>query len=282
MSAPKVKPLLRYPGAKWALASWIVRYLPETPHYVEPFCGSAAVYFNLPWKPRHAVLNDLSGDIVNLFRVLRTDSAPLVTALELTPWSREEFTLAYEATEEPVERARRFLVRMQQGHKNGTEQGKYARSNWRSLGTTLTRDNPAEWRALPSKLVAAVEALRRAEIDNDTAARVITRHASSDVMLYVDPPYVESTRSWMSYYPHEATDDDHTALLDLLKAHPGPVALSGYPSTLYDNLLTGWRRVETRGAAEKNAERTEVLWLNPALQDRLSMGPLFAALEATP
>lgn len=276
-----MKPILKYPGAKWRLAEWTARYLPQTPHYVEPFCGSAAIYLNLPWRPRHAVLNDLNGDIVNLFRVLRSDAAALVAAIELTPWSREEFAAAYESTDDPVERARRFLVRSHQGHTNGTQQGKGRGSNWRSGGITGQRANgghkdyPGEWRALPEKLLATVERLRDAEIDNDTAIRVIARHASSNVLLYVDPPYVESTRSLMTYYSHEMTDADHGALLDALRAHPGPVALAGYPSALYDDALPGWRRVETAGAAEKNVERTECLWLNPVLQERLSYGPLF-------
>ncbi len=40
-----IKPILKYPGAKWRLAPWIASYLPEHETYIEPYCGSAAVFF---------------------------------------------------------------------------------------------------------------------------------------------------------------------------------------------------------------------------------------------
>jgi DNA adenine methylase len=280
-----MKPILKYPGAKWALASWIVRYLPETPHYVEPFCGSAAVYFNLPWKPRHAVLNDLSGDIVNLFRVIRERGDELAALVEMTPWAREEYERSYEPCDDPLERARRFLVRTWMGMKRD---GLNNISGWRSAGTTGQRHNggakdyPAEWRQAAVRVRETAEGLRYAEIDNTSAIKAVSRHNAADVLIYADPPYPFLTRTHTSYYAHEMTDADHIALLDVLDAHPGPVALSGYGCALYDDRLPHWRRVTTQAQAEKGNTRTEVLWLNPVLQDRLSLGPLFAGIEATP
>ena len=257
-----IKPILKYPGAKWALAPWIVQHLPRMPHYVEPYCGSAAVFFNLPWRPKHAVLNDMSGDIVNLFRVIRERGDELAALIEMTPWAREEYTLSYEPTDDSLERARRFLVRTWQGHKNGTLQGQGAATNWRSIGIGLSRDNPGYWRQYPARIRAVVEHLRNAEIEHQPAVQCIARHSAPDVLLYVDPPYPFDTRTSTAYYAHEMTDGDHIALLDALDSHPGPVVLSGYACALYDDRLPHWHRVTTQAQAEKGNTRTEVLWLN--------------------
>ena len=269
-----VRPILKYPGAKWALAAWVTRYLPKTPHYVEPFCGSAAVYFNLPWRPRYAVLNDLNGDIVNLFRVMREHGAQLAALIEMTPWSREEYQRSYEACEEPLERARRFLVRMWQGHGSG---GLASQSSWRHRGV-VAENMPHTWELwaqLPERMAATVQALREAEIENRPAVEVIRRSSSPNVLIYADPPYPFSTRYKKRMYSVEMTDGDHMALLDALDAHPGPVALSGYACALYDDRLAHWRCVTTQAQAEKGNTRTEALWLNPVLCERLSYGPLF-------
>ena len=82
-----MKAIIRYPGSKWAIAEWIISHFPEGYErmvYLEPFTGSGAVFFN---KRPGAVetINDLDGDIVNLFRVLRERSEDLKRALELTP-----------------------------------------------------------------------------------------------------------------------------------------------------------------------------------------------------
>lgn len=273
-----LKPILKYPGAKWRLAPWIVRYLPETTHYVEPYCGSAAVYFGLPWRPKHAVLNDLSGDIVNLFQVIREDGARLSALIEMTPWAREEYELSYRPCEESVERARRWIVRLWQAH--GQTIGR--RVGWKNTGVVRWESTPlSQWRQLPARLLATCDALLAAEIECRPAIEVICRHAGADVLMYADPPYVAATRKEQRLYRHEMTDADHAALLDALEAHPGPAALSGYRSALYDDRLPHWRRVETETRAEKGNTRTECLWLNPALCERLSYGPLFDLNQET-
>lgn len=255
-----IKPILKYPGAKWALAPWIVQYLPRMPHYVEPFCGSAAVFFNLPWKPKHAVLNDLSGDIVNLFRVIREHGDELAALVEMTPWAREEYEQSYEPTEDSLERARRFVVRVWQSHGQSPKNNK---NGWKHTGYKDAGSNPVpQWRKLPESLrLICSSALLEAEIEHRPAIDVIQRSAEADVLLYVDPPYVTYTRK-PGLYQHEMTDADHILLLDALDKHPGPVVLSGYRCELYDQRLAHWHSVTTQAQAEKGNTRTEVLWLN--------------------
>lgn len=98
-----MKAIFRYPGSKWSLAGWIISHFPagyEKMVYLEPFCGSGAVFFN---KEPGAVetINDLDGDVVNLFRVLREAPDELRRALELTPYSREVYSVPGEMAEKP-------------------------------------------------------------------------------------------------------------------------------------------------------------------------------------
>lgn len=253
-----MKPILKYPGAKWALAPWIVQYLPRTPHYVEPYCGSAAVFFNLPWRPKHAVLNDLSGDIVNLFRVIRERGDELAALIEMTPWAREEYELSYTPTDDSLERARRFLVRTWQSHGAGSV---VARNGWKHAGGDPADGYMTRWIGMPARIDAIARPLVGVEIENRPALEIVRRYAAGDVLIYADPPYVTDTRAG-KLYAHEMTDADHLVLLDALDAHPGPVVLSGYHCALYDDRLAHWQTVETKAQAEKGNTRTEVLWLN--------------------
>ncbi len=89
---------------------------------------------------------------------------------------------------------------------------------------------------------------------------------------------MRQTRSHRTRYAHEMTDADHAALLDCLRRVRGMVVLSGYATALYDEALTGWRRVEIAAMADGSLPRTEVLWINPACEAAArDADPLFAA-----
>jgi DNA adenine methylase len=258
--------ILRWPGAKWSTADWIVDHLPQHYHYLEPYFGSGGVFFTKP-PSRHEVLNDLDGNVCNVFRIIREQPDELATLLTFTPYSRAEYDATYSTrgrfvpTGNPLEDARRFLVRawMAQGGRIGNNSG------WAHAG--LSDNNmPDRWRRLPCLVHIVAARLRAAEIENRPALEVINRMRDPDVLIYADPPYVSSTRSDARHgrktYQHEMTNADHIALMETLDAHPGPVLLSGYHSDLYDSRLAGWHTAEKRVSAEKGNTRTEVLWLN--------------------
>src|SRR4051812_1578874 len=116
MIAP-TRPVLRYHGGKWRIAPWIIEHFPPHLMYVEPFAGAASVLLRKP-RVDFEVYNDLDTDVVNVFRVLRDPAAAsqLAEQLSLTPWSRREFEVSYEISDDPVERARRTLIRSFMGH----------------------------------------------------------------------------------------------------------------------------------------------------------------------
>lgn len=269
-----IGPVLKYPGAKWNLAAWICSHLPPHDAYLEPYFGSGAVFFRkIP--ARLETINDLDGDVVNLFRVLRDPALAgrLTTAVALTPWARAEHEDAWalKRTGEPVEDARRLLVRgsMNYGMRLRRKGGFHAQLP----GTAINKRLTAQWRDLPQRIAATCERLKDAQIECRPALDLLARYRHVNCLIYADPPYVLSTRS-EAQYVHEMLDTDHEDLLDALDAHPGPVLLSGYSHELYDSRLGHWRRVTAVALAEGGRPRTEVLWLNPVAAEALE-GRLF-------
>lgn len=259
-----LKPVLKYPGSKATLAPWIVQHFPAHTHYLEPYCGSAAVFFAKP-PSEHEILNDLNSSIVNLFRMLRNraQTEELARLIELTPWSEEEFVdceCSYEDGPDPVENARRFLVRCWMAH--GVRfRGGNGRQGFKHNGLSGHQYPALRWLDVPDRLLATVERLRGVEIRHKPAIELIVAYNHPDCLIYADPPYVRSTRN-DRYYTHEMTNDEHLALLDVLDGHSGPVVLSGYAHPLYDERLAHWQRMTAPAVAEHGRERTEVLWLN--------------------
>ena len=226
-----MKSILKYPGAKNRLASWICEYIPKHDVYVEPFAGSLAVFFN---KQRSHIetVNDIDEEIVNFFRILRDRSDELERAIEFTPFSRSEYKAAYEPSYNDLERARRFAVKCWMGfgcgnlYQNGFKSGQQTNS-----------PNPARaWSELPEIMKLATERLKGVQIENLPALELIKRYDTEDVFIYADPPYLHGTRK--NYlYKHEMKDADHEKLLNVLVKHPGKILLSGYDNDMYLSLI---------------------------------------------
>lgn len=256
--------VLKYPGAKNRIAPWIVGYFPKHHSYLEPYCGSCAVLINKP-KSNIETINDLSGDVVNLFRCIQSDPERLAADIWITPFSRQVYSEAFETeTDDPFMLARRFLIQCWQGHgfrTDGSVVGWKHDVQGREASYALRN-----WNRLPQWIVGIAERFKQVQIENQDALQLITRFNYSNVLIYCDPPYVIDSRiSKRKQYEHEMTDEDHKTLLKSLKNHKGSVVLSGYPSELYDTELSGWYRVTRSGYSEYQGctkERTEVLWMN--------------------
>lgn len=253
-------PPLRYTGGKWLLADWIINQMPPHETYCEPFCGGAAVFFR-KHPSKLEILNDLSGDIVNFFTVLRTRTEDLVRAIDLTPYSREEYELSYQPCEDELERARRFYVCCYQSF--GSFSGR--RTGWRKMknykrGTSIT----SEWARLDGLLKAAAR-LKDAQIENRPAVEVLRDYDTPKTLFYVDPPYVYGTRSGggRKRYVFEMTDDDHRQLANVLHQLEGAVILSGYQSELYAELYADWTVLTKTTTTNGNGSATEYLWMSP-------------------
>lgn len=253
-----MKPILRYPGSKWNIAEWIISQMPAHTTYLEPYFGSGAVFFNKP-PAKIETINDLNGRVVNLFRVIREHPDELTRLVYFTPWARDEYVVSDEETEDPIENARRFLIRawMAFGAKIDSK------ATWSQTIQGHSRSNARvrEWQRLPDVILVAAERLKKVQIENRPATELIRQYKHPSVLIYCDPPYPLGTRT-RRLYPDEMTDEDHLELLDLLDEHPGPVLLSTYENEMYNERLRGWTKKTRKATAEKGRTREEVLWLN--------------------
>lgn len=268
MSAPP----LAYFGGKTLLAPKIVRLFPTHEHYVEPYCGSLAVLMAKTPSPMETV-NDLDGDLMNFWRMLRERPEEMIRACALTPHSRVEHQGSYDRGEcDDLERARRIWVTLTQG-RGGTPR----RSGWRHyVQPTGGHGMPAYLDGYIDRMVVTAERLRNVSLECRPALSVITTYGKHpDVLLYVDPPYlgasrssVEDPRAGVKRYTHEMLDETvHRELAEALDECLASVVLSGYPSALYDDLYGDWHRTEFSTGTGQSARgewstRTEVLWSN--------------------
>ena len=272
MVCEKKRPVLKYPGSKWRMADWIISLMPPHKSYLEPFFGSGAVFFNK--RPsRIETINDLDGEIVNLFRCVREWPEELACAVALTPYSREEYERAWSRFKAGgkacgIEDARLTLVRYWQSHGSTS----VYKGGWKNdrAGREYAYD-VRYWRNLPGWVLDAAERLKDAQIEQAPAVELIGRFKHPDVLIYADPPYVVSTRKGKQYVVDMVEDRQHIELLEALKGHPGPVILSGYDNELYDLHLQGWVKLHRKALAEGGRARTETVWLNYEPQIEMEM-----------
>jgi DNA adenine methylase len=261
------RPVLRYHGGKWRLAPWLLEQFPpaeEFDAYVEVFGGGASVLLRKT-RSKVEVYNDLDCQVVNFFRVLRERTSDLVQAVALTPFSRQEFDLSYEAAADPVEAARRFVSRCYFGH--GTCSMDTDDSNgFRSCDIRARKAYAREWTGVPEAIVAAAERMRGVTIENLDFRKLIPKFDDARTLFYVDPPYPMSTRrAGGKGYVHEMCDASHRELAWLLGQIKGKALVSGYPCRLYDELFKGWRRSEKAVSANGqvgSVPRKEICWRN--------------------
>ena len=273
-----MKPPIAYYGGKTRLADWIVSLLPPHRVYVEPFCGSAAVLF-AKRPATHEVINDLDGDLVCFLRVLRSQPEELERVCRLTPYARDEYNAAdlAELDIDDVERARRWWVRSSQSFAQVAKVG----TGWSTSVQRGSNNARSVWNRL-DRFTAAAARLGPVSIENRDALEVIQAFDVDDGAMYVDAPYLGSTRSAIAggrrpngdYFCEFASDAQHTALAEVLVRARAAVVVSGYPSALYDQLYEGWWRADRQvlcraanGRSSRNFRRTEVLWANRPLAD---------------
>ena len=255
-------------GGKFSHLDWLQPLLPECHHYCEPFAGSGAVLINRP-PALVETYNDLDGEVVNFFRVLRDHKDKLVEVIGLTPFSREEFAVACEVNFEldPIERARRFYVRARQVRTGLAQTASLGR--WANCKNT-TRSGMS---GVISRWLGAVEALPdiadrliRVQIENRPAIAVIKLYDSPETLFYCDPPYVHETRGDSKAYGYEMTDDEHRELARCLNDVQGMVAFSNYQCKLMDELYPKGKWLKFSSGEKTNhatkGTREEILWTN--------------------
>lgn len=256
----------KYPGAKWSYAEWINSFVPQHKYYIEPFFGSGAVFFRKE-PAKYETINDMDGLVVNFFRACRDYPDQLACAINLTPFSRQEYMQIQEdaageeikLTGDCIEDARRFAVRCSQSF--GPKLAD--RSGWKNTKCSSGPVNPEIWSKIPDTVYEMAARLKHAQIEQTDAIKLIRDFNHPNCLIYADPPYLGETRNNNRLYRVEMMkEEQHMKLLDALIAHKGPVIVSGYDNDLYNQTLSGWHKEQKEGFSSVASKRIETIWMN--------------------
>ncbi len=268
------RPILRYHGGKWTLAPWIISHFPVHRVYVEPFGGGASVLLRKP-RSYAEVYSDVNGEIVNLFRMVRDRGDELRELLLWTPFAREEYELSFLVADDPLEQARRTVVRSYMGFGSNSLQRKVCsgfRASSNRSGTTAAHD----WANYPECIDAIVERLRGVVIEHRPALDIIAQQDTPETLHYLDPPYLHATRSYMVAgkrgYEHEMSDEDHRALCEAVLGLAGMVVISIYDCPLYREYFADWLWLNKETFADGARRRVESLIVSPNATKQPTLG----------
>ena len=264
---------LKWFGGKSYLSARINALMPPHLHYVEPFFGGGTVLLGHDGANRSELVNDLHGDLINFWRVLRDPGLfqSFLRACQTTPLARDDWEdagqiLAEHLASGPVERAWAFFVFCRQS-RAGQMTG--FTSPTRTRLRRGMNGNVSEWLSAIDGLPAVHCRLQRVMIEDGDALVLIAREDTPDTLFYLDPPYLHETRTGSDEYLHEMTREQHVALLNILQGLRGKFLLSGYHSELYDQaaILHRWTCHEftlPNNAAGGEAKRrmVECVWCN--------------------
>jgi DNA adenine methylase len=205
----------------------------------------------------------LDNEVFNLFLQIRDNPDDLMMSLMNTPWSRSEYELAFEQTNDPIEQARRCIVRF-----------------WFTVGANVRLKNGMRFEItrntgglsnfhlhLPEVIAEASERLKHnkkgiVQIENKNVFELIPKYDRENVFMYLDPPYLLGTRKNRKVYKHEFSDYEHEELLNLICNTKAKVMISGYMNDLYCKYLSGWRLEQTIAKDQANNNKTECIWMN--------------------
>jgi DNA adenine methylase len=268
VASPRVPLPLKWHGGKYYLAPKIVRQMPPHVHYVEPYFGGGAVLLARDPNGTSEVVNDIHGELTNLWRVLQDEATFRIfqRILEATPFSKIEWLDAHQPTTDPVVRAVRFFVRARQSRAG--QMNDFATMSRNRVRRGMNEQASA-WITSVAGLPVVHARLQRVVIYNDDAIDIIKREDGPKTLFYCDPPYLHATRASTDAYEHEMTDEQHQQLLGVLASIKGKFLLSGYQNPMYDAYAAqhGWHRQDfnlpNNAAGGKEKRRmTESVWAN--------------------
>ncbi len=256
-------------GGKFSHLDWLLPLLPKCHHYCEPFAGSGAVLLNREPSPVETY-NDIDGDVVTFFRVLRDQHEELIRSISLTPFSREEYNLAinghYKEISD-VERARRFYIRARQTRTGLAQTASLGRwANCKNTSRAGMSGVVSRWLGGVEALDEIAQRLIRVQIEHRPAIDVVRLYDSPDTLFYCDPPYLHATRGDSKAYSFEMDENQHRELAGALEHCRAKVAVSGYDHPVMKELFPSSRWMKTIAQEKTNhatkGTRQEVLWTN--------------------
>jgi len=255
----------QYYGGKFFLLPYLLKIIPKHRCYLEVFGGGGFLLLNK--KPsRIEVYNDINGDIVNFFKVLRDNSNELIRRLKYTPYSRQliEELATKRNFKDEIERAWAYYCLLNQTI-NASQKG---------FAYSKKKNHASAFKNKVDRLYEVAERLRGVIIENLDWKDCMDKYESKDAFAYCDAPYPSETRTAKNVYEYEFTRQDHIKLRDYIKNWSGKICLSTYPSEIYEELanegwykleikVSKWSRVLRKNQSSNTRSRAiEVLWMN--------------------
>lgn len=253
----KATPIIPWLGGKRRLAKHILPLFPEHECYVEPFCGGAALFF-MKEPATTEVLNDINGDLVRLYRVVRYHLDEFIKQFRWALVSREMFKWTKDTPPESmtdIQRAARFYYLMRTGFG--------ARLRSPTFGTTTTSGPKLNLVRIEEDLSMAHIRLARAYIENLPWQDCVSRYDRPHTLFYMDPPY------WGTEgYDVDFGLDQYDRMAELAKSVAGKVIISVNDIPEMWAAFKGLRiidKIGTRyqvGGMKRDKEARELLILN--------------------
>lgn len=263
------KPAFGYYGAKQRISSSIIDLFPPHNAWVEVFCGSAAITLAKPPAPIE-VINDLDGNIINVFEQIRNNKDKLINAIKLTPYSREEFKKAKQINKNDsnLERARKFLIVSMMTVNATVGNNKCGFSYSLSYARNGVEARVNRWNNLPERIENVTNRIRNVLVENQDARDIVKLFSDRPAtLMYLDPPYYVSRSH--NYVIDAKEKEFHKELLDICCKSKAMIIISHYENSLYREYLnrsTGWIsktiKTHTRDTSGKDFARNEILWIN--------------------
>jgi DNA adenine methylase len=226
-----MKTPITYYGGKQKMVKTILPLIPEHTCFVEPFAGGLAVFFNkAPSKAE--CINDINGELINFYKVIKHHFNELQYLLEETLYSRLQFKEAKIIYNNPqdydiIKRAWAVWLLCNQSYGGGMDSG------W-----SFKKKDNADVRTIQNKINnftnEYAERLRNIQIECNNALTVIKNYDSTETFFYIDPPYIGADQGHYNGY----TDYDFTELLDFLVTIKGKFLLSSYNNEILTKYIT--------------------------------------------
>lgn len=209
------KPIIPWIGGKRRLAKQIFARMPQHQCYVEPFCGAAAIYF-LKQPVKTEVINDINGELINLYRVINHHLEEFIKQFKWALVSRQIYQwqqMTNPETLTDIQRAARFyyLQKLAFGGKVDSQ----------SFGTSTTTGPRLNLLRIEEELSTAYLRLQRTYIENLSWQKVITKYDRQHSCFFLDPPYWQTEG-----YGVEFSLDNYTEMAQLASIIKGAMLIT--------------------------------------------------------
>lgn len=254
-----------YLGGKYSVLPWL-QPLIDVPHkhFVDVCGGSGVVLLNKPQSPIETY-NDVNSILVNFFRVLQQQPKELISQLQLTLHSRQEYEEAwYDPSDTPIVAARKFFIRTMQ-----SLWAAGAQSQLKGWGMSVSEsrvgisEKTYKWLGAIEGLPEMVKRFKQVQIDNRDFRAILKMYDNEQTLFYFDGPYHENLRS-ATKYQFDFSGSDYSDLQRITKSLKGKIAISHYSDASFNEMFSHLHF--TQGPKRKNnrssKEAYECLWTN--------------------